>query len=289
MSDTASEATPSPEALRDRDSSPTLTLGQRKGGATPPTPDVRLYHRAVVAPMEPPLRCAAECVWAGARGELGMSCRNVMRRPGLRAGAPRTCRRAASRGAAPAAQSQPAGCRRPATAALAAAGSPRVLSDCPRHPPQPLHAHSPPLRPVFRGLVRQLSIDQLDNEGRRVSVYDKALPSGEGPATGTPGARPARGQVPEGTRSVQTPASPCIPHWQPPPHTHTYKHRRAPRRQEPAVHPQPVHARRPQARHPRAAAAAPVEAQPRGPPFHAVGAARAWARGGPRAFNRPLA
>jgi hypothetical protein len=52
MSDDLSEA--SPEALRDE--SPTLTLAQRKGGATPPTPDVRLYHRAVVAPMEPPLR-----------------------------------------------------------------------------------------------------------------------------------------------------------------------------------------------------------------------------------------
>jgi hypothetical protein len=73
------EASPVPV----RDESPTLTLAQRKGGATPPTPDVRLYHRAVVAPMEPPLR----------------------------------------------------------------------------------------------GLVRQLSIDQLDNEGRRVSIYDKALPT----------------------------------------------------------------------------------------------------------------
>lgn len=37
-----------------------------------------------------------------------------------------------------------------------------------------------------RGLVRQLSIDQLDNEGRRVSIYDKTLPNGEGGAT--PGA-----------------------------------------------------------------------------------------------------
>jgi diadenosine tetraphosphatase ApaH/serine/threonine PP2A family protein phosphatase len=54
-------------------------------GGTPPTPDVRLYHRAVVAPMEPPLR----------------------------------------------------------------------------------------------GLVRQLSIDQLDNEGRRVSIYgEKGSPGG---------------------------------------------------------------------------------------------------------------
>jgi hypothetical protein len=31
---------------------------------------------------------------------------------------------------------------------------------------------------LCRGLVRQLSIDQLDNEGRRVSIYDKALPEG---------------------------------------------------------------------------------------------------------------
>jgi len=67
-----------------RDESPTLTLNRHLPGSTPPTPDVRLYHRAVVAPMEPPLR----------------------------------------------------------------------------------------------GLVRQLSIDQLDNEGRRVSIYDKALPEG---------------------------------------------------------------------------------------------------------------
>lgn len=86
----ASAATPSPDP--DRDASPTLTLAQRRlgGGATPPTPDVRLYHRAVVAPMEPPLR----------------------------------------------------------------------------------------------GLVRQLSIDQLDNEGRRVSIYDKALPAADGPGEG---------------------------------------------------------------------------------------------------------
>lgn len=40
-----------------RDESPTLTLNQRHHpGSSPPTPDVRLYHRAVVAPMEPPLR-----------------------------------------------------------------------------------------------------------------------------------------------------------------------------------------------------------------------------------------
>lgn len=40
-----------------RDESPTLTLGARHlPGSSPPTPDVRLYHRAVVAPMEPPLR-----------------------------------------------------------------------------------------------------------------------------------------------------------------------------------------------------------------------------------------
>jgi protein phosphatase len=58
-------------------------------GGTPPTPDVRLYHRAVVAPMEPPLR----------------------------------------------------------------------------------------------GLVRQLSIDQLDNEGRRVSIYGE----GGGGKMGSPG------------------------------------------------------------------------------------------------------
>ena len=32
-----------------------------------------------------------------------------------------------------------------------------------------LLAQEPPLR----GLVRQLSIDQLDNEGRRVSVYER--------------------------------------------------------------------------------------------------------------------
>eukprot|EP00877_Chromochloris_zofingiensis_P000243 jgi/Chrzof1/10219/Cz04g33020.t1 len=67
-----------------RDESPTITLNHHKPGSTPPTPDVRLYHRAVVAPMEPPLR----------------------------------------------------------------------------------------------GLVRQLSIDQLDNEGRRVSIYDKGTPEG---------------------------------------------------------------------------------------------------------------
>lgn len=46
-----------PEGPSSRDSSPTLTLGQRHlPGSSPPTPDVRLYHRAVVAPMEPPLR-----------------------------------------------------------------------------------------------------------------------------------------------------------------------------------------------------------------------------------------
>ena len=39
-----------------RDESPTLTLNRHLPGSTPPTPDVRLYHRAVVAPMEPPLR-----------------------------------------------------------------------------------------------------------------------------------------------------------------------------------------------------------------------------------------
>lgn len=39
-----------------RDESPTITLNHHKPGSTPPTPDVRLYHRAVVAPMEPPLR-----------------------------------------------------------------------------------------------------------------------------------------------------------------------------------------------------------------------------------------
>ncbi|GBF89161.1 phosphatase 1 beta [Raphidocelis subcapitata] len=87
MSDDASDASP---VLVPRDESPTLTLAQRRAGATPPTPDVRLYHRAVVAPMEPPLR----------------------------------------------------------------------------------------------GLVRQLSIDQLDNEGRRVSIYDKGLPA-DGAAGGT--------------------------------------------------------------------------------------------------------
>ncbi|KAI8467364.1 MAG: Metallo-dependent phosphatase-like protein [Monoraphidium minutum] len=82
-----------PDPLRDE--SPTLTLAQRvPGGSPPPTPDVRLYHRAVVAPMEPPLR----------------------------------------------------------------------------------------------GLVRQLSIDQLDNEGRRVSIYDKGLPDGQ--AGATPGKSP---------------------------------------------------------------------------------------------------
>eukprot|EP00879_Flechtneria_rotunda_P009230 GHRR01009663.1.p1 GENE.GHRR01009663.1~~GHRR01009663.1.p1 ORF type:complete len:698 (+),score=243.22 GHRR01009663.1:1376-3469(+) len=71
-----------------RDESPTLTLNQHhQPGSSPPTPDVRLYHRAVVAPMEPPLR----------------------------------------------------------------------------------------------GLVRQLSIDQLDNEGRRVSIYDKGTPEGKTP------------------------------------------------------------------------------------------------------------
>lgn len=32
-----------------------------------------------------------------------------------------------------------------------------------------------------RGLVRQLSIDQLDNEGRRVSIYDKGTPEGKTP------------------------------------------------------------------------------------------------------------
>ena len=36
----------------------------------------------------------------------------------------------------------------------------------------------PPVFSLCRGLVRQLSIDQLDNEGRRVSIYDKALPEG---------------------------------------------------------------------------------------------------------------
>lgn len=39
-----------------------------------------------------------------------------------------------------------------------------------------------------RGLVRQLSIDQLDNEGRRVSIYDKALPnSGDGAGAASTG------------------------------------------------------------------------------------------------------
>ncbi len=50
-----------------RDESPTLTLNQaHRPGASPPTPDVRLYHRAVVAPMEPPLRCGV-CQAYGAR------------------------------------------------------------------------------------------------------------------------------------------------------------------------------------------------------------------------------
>jgi len=49
-----------------------------------------------------------------------------------------------------------------------------------------------------------------------------------------------------------------------PTHTHC--------RQEPHVHAQPVHARRAQACDPRAAAPAAVEAQPRGPAVHAVGA-----------------
>jgi hypothetical protein len=34
---------------------------------------------------------------------------------------------------------------------------------------------------LCRGLVRQLSIDQLDNEGRRVSIYDKGTPEGKTP------------------------------------------------------------------------------------------------------------
>lgn len=34
---------------------------------------------------------------------------------------------------------------------------------------------------MYRGLVRQLSIDQLDNEGRRVSIYDKGTPEGKTP------------------------------------------------------------------------------------------------------------
>lgn len=52
-----------------RDESPTLTLAQHRVGTSPPTPDVRLYHRAVVAPMEPPLRwglASAEGWLAGA-------------------------------------------------------------------------------------------------------------------------------------------------------------------------------------------------------------------------------
>jgi hypothetical protein len=51
-----------------RDVSPTLTLNSHRPGTTPATPDVRLYHRAVVAPMEPPLRCVfvCVCVWGGA-------------------------------------------------------------------------------------------------------------------------------------------------------------------------------------------------------------------------------
>lgn len=38
-----------------------------------------------------------------------------------------------------------------------------------------------PMEPPLRGLVRQLSIDQLDNEGRRVSIYDKGTPEGKTP------------------------------------------------------------------------------------------------------------
>lgn len=34
---------------------------------------------------------------------------------------------------------------------------------------------------IYRGLVRQLSIDQLDNEGRRVSIYDKGTPEHKTP------------------------------------------------------------------------------------------------------------
>jgi len=38
--------------------------GPHQPGSSPDTPDVRLYHRAVVAPMEPPLRCVGSTVCA---------------------------------------------------------------------------------------------------------------------------------------------------------------------------------------------------------------------------------
>lgn len=62
-----------------RDESPTLTLNQHhRPGTSPPTPDVRLYHRAVVAPMEPPLRYAWRGTTLTEPGRLG--CMRVWKR-----------------------------------------------------------------------------------------------------------------------------------------------------------------------------------------------------------------
>jgi hypothetical protein len=148
----ADEGDASPVPVRDE--SPTLTLAQRKAGATPPTPDVRLYHRAVVAPMEPPLRCG------GAARDRASPKQTPL------------CFLSASQGLG-----------------AAAADGRRAR---PRMPPPPGPRQPLPRRPsARRGLVRQLSIDQLDNEGRRVSIYDKALPT-DGPGAASTGAPAAR-------------------------------------------------------------------------------------------------
>ena len=132
-------------SVDDTDSPTSVTLAQRgllATNRTPVTPDVRLYHRAVVVAQE-------------ATGERGVGCAEQGGGGGGGGGGNRQVPNVVS--------------------VRAAAGISAPSS----------HAASLPILPTtgsMRGMVRQLSIDQFENEGRRVSlgpdsVSKAAMPS----------------------------------------------------------------------------------------------------------------
>ena len=156
----------------DTDSPTSVTLSQRRSGSaqrgTPITPDVRLYHRAVVVAQE-------------ATGEKRRSVCGRIRLDTL-SFCERGCR-AVVRSLAPAPffpyarRSHPSASSFPALLALYA---PSLLL-------RTLPASCAPTHPSdigsLRGMVRQLSIDQFENESRRVSLGPESVSK---PAVGSP-------------------------------------------------------------------------------------------------------
>lgn len=175
-----------PEGRRDNQSPPSVTLQQRKlqEQRTPATPDVRLYHRAVVVAQEAtgaaPARAPARCLSQGHALSCGTAQSHCEAPHPVNLHVcpvwPANC------GCLCVGASYAARLRNGAWQIAAASGARDYVGGTGRGAAMLSGASS--CAGSLRGLVRQLSIDQFENESRRVSCDSSKAFSTHTPGSG---------------------------------------------------------------------------------------------------------